>query len=145
MNTAERQLFPRQQFLALAAVALRKAKKEVVGTTADPTTSSGSFVVIPEMTMSLATNGGDVLVHFSSSFKIQAADAFDFTIYVDGAEVGGKKHIESATLIAAVVGATQILVTGLSIASHTIEARWRQTAGNARAVGAMRSLTAIEV
>ena len=144
--TKEAQLFIRHQMLALAAVLASGADAEVVGTTSGPTTASGSFVVIPEMTESVTSAGGSLLVQFSGSFGFAAADAFDFSIFVDNSEVANsRRHMESAIILASMVGSTQALVKGLAAGAHIIEVRWRATAGAARAVGTLRSLTIVEV
>lgn len=146
LDTAEKQIYTRAQFIAMAAVQGGSTSGQVAGSTSGPTTASGSYVVIPEMTLTLNTNGKNVLIQFSSSFNLQAADGFDFSIHVDGAEnVPSKRHMESATAIAAVVGSTMALITGLAAGSHTFDVRWKATAGSARAVGILRSLIITEL
>lgn len=146
LDSAVKQIYTRAQFIAMAAIQGGSTNGQSVGTTAGPTTASGSYVVIPEMTKTLSTNGKNVLIEFSSSFNIQAADAFDFAIHVDGAEhAPSKRHMESATLIASLVGSTMALVTGLAAGSHVFDVRWKATAASARAVGILRSLIITEL
>lgn len=146
LDTAEKQIYTRALTVALAAILGPAVNGQVVGTTSDPTTASGSYVVIPEMTLTLACTGAPLWVGFSSSFNVQAADAFDFAIHVDGTiHAPSSRHMESATVIAAAVGGTQALITGLAAGNHTIDVRWKATANSARALGVLRSLSITEL
>jgi hypothetical protein len=146
LDTPEKQIFTRAQFIALASVLGGSVNGQVAGSTSGPTTASAAYVVIPEMTLPLNTNGKTVLIQFSSSFNLQAADAFDFAIHVDGSiHAPSTRHMESATAVASLVGSTQALITGLAAGAHTFDVRWKQTAGSARAVGVLRSLIVTEL
>lgn len=145
IDTPEKQLFIRHTFLAIASVFGGAVRSEVVGSTSAPTYASGTFTTIPEMNSTLVTNGGNVLVTFSSSFILNAADSFDFSLMVDGVEIpAARRHVQSATAIAALPGSTQALVP-LSGGSHVFTAVWRAQGGSARAYSTNRSMTVVEV
>lgn len=146
LDTPEKQIYTRALTVALAAILGPAVNGQVAGSTANPTYAVGTYAVIPEMTLTLACTGAPVWLGFSSSFLIQAADAFDFAIHVDGTiHAPSTRHLESATVIAAAVGSTQALITGLAAGNHTFDVRWKQTAGSARALGILRSLSATEL
>lgn len=146
IDTPEKQIFFRQEMIALASVLLTKPSGEVAGSTSDPTTASGSFSVIPDMSLSLVTTGNNVLVQFSSSFNVNAADSFDFSIFVDGVEhMNARRHAQCATAISGLPSSTQALITSLGAGSHTFDVRWKANAGSARALGVLRSLVVAEL
>lgn len=107
------------------------------------------------MTLTIATTGGDVLVHFSGSFSLNSSDSFDVAIFADGSEVtGSRRHVEQVSAIIALITlgtipgfpvSTTALVTSVSSASHTYDARWSTTAGTARAITTQRNLSALEI
>lgn len=131
------------------------ARGQANGSTSAPTSTNASFVLIPEMTVTITTQGGDVLVTFTSSFNLQSGDNWDFAIYTDSSlQTGTQRHVEfhGGSLIGLTPAtfdgyATCItfLVTGLAAGSHTFEARWSRAAGTARCVGTQRNIVALEV
>lgn len=146
IDTDKKQLFFRQEMLALASFISVKPSLEVAGSTADPTTASSTYVVVPEMSITLSTTGNSVLVQFSSSFNVNAADSFDFSIFVDGSEhANAHRHVQCATAIAGLPSSTQALITGLGAGNHTFDVRWKASSGSARALGILRSLVAAEL
>jgi hypothetical protein len=125
------------------------------GSTSAPTTTSGSFVVIPEMTVTLTIPAGSVKVDFSGCFNMQHNDNWAYAMFVDGVEASGTRRnmqlvMSTGALVSvgdhpAMEASTHHLATGLSAGSHTFDVRWFVTGGAARAVGTQRKLIAIEV
>lgn len=125
------------------------------GSTNAPTTTSGSFVVIPEMTVTLTFQGGTAFVNFSGSFNIQNNDQWNFAIFVDGVEAPGTRRLMHAIMSTALLGATgqfpgieasvSHLATNLSPGTHTFDVRWAVVGGTARANSTNRKIIAMEV
>lgn len=131
------------------------ARATAVGTTSSPTTTSASFVLIPEMTLSLTTSGGDLRVDFDATFQIlQLNDDMNYALFVDGAVVPGSTREFTAGL-SITLGILSInskgpcsvhaLVQGLAAGAHVVEARWQAASGTARANLTQRRITAVEV
>lgn len=125
------------------------------GSTSAPTTTSGSFVVIPEMTVTMIVTFGTVSVQFSGCFNLQHNDNWAYAVFVDGVEAAGaRRNMNLVMSIGALVTTGSIpgmeasvhhLATGLSAGSHTFDVRWIVTGGTARAVGTQRKIVATEV
>lgn len=131
------------------------ASGTVPGTTSAPTQTSGTYAVIPEMTLTVTTHGGNVLVAFDGSFDLQSGDDWLVSIFVDGAQnsasereakfFGGSLLGLTPAEVQAVPIGCSALVTGLAAGSHTFDARWRRLAGTARALSTQRQLSVVEV
>lgn len=126
----------------------------VNGTTADPTRAVATFAVIPEMTLTFTPQlAGNVLAFFDGAFEVQDVDAFDIALFLDAAEVTGTRRRISFNVSGVLgvsgtvqlVGAIHALLVGLTLASHTVDVRWAQVAGTARAIGTERKLSFTEV
>lgn len=145
LDTPEKQLFYRQLMVALGSTYLKRASSEVVGTTANPSSVSVAFVLLPEMTLALTTNGGPVLVLFSSTLStLVDGDSFDYAIFVDGVEVVPSERRFDPPGATNIPGSTQALLT-LAAGAHTFEVRWKAVIGSAAAFGTDRSLTVVEL
>jgi len=128
-------------------------RSQVVGTTSSPTTTSASFVVIPEMTRTVTPNGGDVLILFHGTFNVQDGDEFLITLYNDGAQIADTvRALEfSVSGILGLLGnadgpgVVQFLDIAPTQASHTYEIRWRVLGGTARARLTERRLIVMEI
>jgi hypothetical protein len=123
------------------------------GTTSGPTTTSATFVVIPEMTLTVTTTGGQLLTLFDGDFNIQGGDDFLIAVFLDGSEVAGTRR-ELALTFTLTLGvltlssdqtASNHVLLAASTGSHTVDVRWQRTAGTARANGTQRKLTLIEM
>lgn len=125
-----------------------------VGVAASPTTTSGSFVTIPDMTATLVTTGGPVHVNFSATFQLQTNDAFDVQLYVDDQPVGAS--LRRVNFVATLQGnpannaptspvSVSAVLPALPAGEHVFTARWRVATGSARARGAERELMVMEL
>lgn len=122
-------------------------------TTSAPT-NAGALAVVPEMSVTIATLGGPVLVSAQATLDVRDGDAGSAALYVDGAQIASTL---SDVAFAGGVGAldpnasgTQDLsfldlVVGLAAGSHTFELKWARTAGTLRAIGLERGLHAREL
>lgn len=126
------------------------------GSTNNPTTTSGTFAVIPQMTITMTTQGSVVLVEFSGTFNVQNNDSFNIQVFSDGVAVTGTmRHVEfhgASGLLGLAPGSidglpvsVQALITGLSEASHTFDVRWEADAGTARARTTERKIIVMEL
>lgn len=131
-------------------------RSTATGTTSSPTTTSASFVVIPQMTLTITTQGGDVFVDFDCTFNLQDDDSFNIQIFVDGVALEGTlRHLEfhgASGLLGLGPGSIDGIaislyarVQNLSAASHTFDVRWQRSAGTARARLTERQIQVIEV
>jgi hypothetical protein len=98
------------------------------------TTTSTSFVDVDATNLSstITTNGGDVMVIFSGVFNHNTNGAIIFlNLSVDGANVQPEDGIVSATLQAANRSNIVLfyMVTGLPAGSHTFRLRWKTSSG----------------
>lgn len=125
------------------------------GSTSNPTTTSASFVLIPEMTVTASTRGTrPVIVLFAGSFQIQSdlvnGDMIEIALFVDGVQVAGPvTSLGSAGGLAPTrtIPATAIARVTPSPGSHTYEARWRRPSGGGtcRCYGTDRKLAIQEL
>jgi hypothetical protein len=130
------------------------AQAQAVGTTSGPTSTNAAFVVIPEMTTTITTIGGSVLVLFDSGFNVQGGDSFNIALFLDGVEVANTRRqiTLSFTITLGILtldnqqpASTHSLLTGLAAGAHTIDVRWANLAGTNRATLTQRILTVKEL
>lgn len=129
------------------------ARGSTVASTSGPSTSSGTPAVIPQMTLTLTTVGGVVLVAFTGTFTLLTADAGTIALYVDGVEVASSNRgiayvssagaLDPAASIVANYGFVELL-DALAPGSHTFDVRWAATGGSIRGVGIKRHLVVEE-
>lgn len=116
------------------------------GTTADPTTTStGSFVVIPEMTITMTTTGGVLVAFFTGRFLQQSGTRIGISAHLDGtnAAASERSHIFAGTDYEALLGFVYLWTP--SAGSHTVTARWYTSGGTAKAVSTHRTLIVAEL
>lgn len=123
---------------------LLKNVQSPAATTADPFTASTSYVVIPEMTVTITTKGNAVLVTFTGVFSVGCGglaalfrDSTQLTADFSIAVAAAATDPQSVTLT--------IIDTGASAASHTYAAKWKKNTGNAATVGTQRSFQVVEL
>lgn len=140
---------------AAAPTWISSAKQSAVGTTSAPTTTSASYVVIPQMTVTITTSGGNVLILFNGAFNIQSNDDFTVGIHEDAVLVSGTEQ-RSAFFGGSLLGLTPGAITsgiastiGMTVApsagSHTYDVRWKVAAGTARAITTQRQIIVTEL
>lgn len=130
-----------------------RVSNTVIGSTSNPTTTSATYVVVPQMTITATTNGGNVLVMFNGLFDLNDGDNFDLSPFLDGVEYGSTHRSEMLFNVtglgiggnATYSGSVTTRVTGLAAGSHTFDIRWRAIAGTARGNLITRELVILEV
>ena len=127
------------------AVTAATQVSSVVGATSSPSTSSGTLALIPEMTRTLTTSGGPVLVFFSGVFEGSASGQFiQVEMFIDTADYGfGSGWTVSASGHRSAV--SLLFPITPSSGSHTFEVKWASFGGTAIAYSAWRSLSVLEL
>lgn len=118
-----------------------------VGSTSDPTTTStGAFVLIPQMTITMTTTGGPLLAWFNGRFKhgtasnlIGTAPYLDSALQADGERTHNFAGVDYQTDLG------WCYVWTPSAGSHTVEARWYTSGGTATALSTCRTLILAEL
>ncbi len=109
--------------------------------TTDHTTTSGSFVDVPEATVTLTTQTGTRLIvttSFSASNGNIGGASNSFRLVVDGSATDGSGNPyggagqQIGLLNATQASAIHRVITGLSSGSHTIKLQWLTSAGTSR-------------
>ncbi|MEO1643547.1 MAG: hypothetical protein AAFR67_00055 [Chloroflexota bacterium] len=96
--------------------------------TSDYTTTSTTFVDVDSTNLSLTldTNGGDVMVHFHATVGMSSYVLFD--VLVDGVRTGGDDGIVAQGANDTTITFTR-LITGLPAGSHTFTLQWKVHTG----------------
>lgn len=109
-----------------------------VDESSDYTTTSTSFVNVDgtNLSLSLTTVGGDVLIGFASAVNYSASGGLIyFDVEIDGTRFGlndGIVLINSPTANGTMNASFVVLKTGLSAASHTFKLQWKVNSGTAK-------------
>lgn len=105
---------------------------ESVGTTSAPSTTSTTYVVIPEMTVTLTTKGNRVLLAFTMSFVYSnpsvTGNFLNFAVFKDGSQISSDYACSKADSSGVVVFQDMIAITLIdapTAASHTYDIRWK--------------------
>lgn len=98
------------------------------------TTTSTSFVNVDgtNLSLTITTTGGDVMVGFNASFYNNASTAIHLDVDVDGAREAGDDgivHINEPAAPFWIPGSFVRLITGLSAGSHTFKLQWKVSGG----------------
>lgn len=133
---------------------LTLASMSVVGTTPGPTTASGIFAVLAEMTITMTVDSGRVSVVFNGSFRSTDNDEVEVALFDNGVLVTGTTqaadYVDSDGALDpngsfGGVMATSAVIDYASSASHTYTVQWRAPGGTARAKTTYRKLTVTEL
>jgi len=130
-----------------------KNKSNAVGSTSTPSTSSTSFAVIPEMTLTITTNGNKVLINFSATADILGSTVTAtaiFAIFRDGIQLSQNMEQQFTSANMAVWANMAItFIDAPSAGSHTYDIRWRVGSGSAgttiTSLGTSRTLQVVEL
>lgn len=116
------------------------------GTTNGPTTTSTTPVDLSEMSISINTTAGSVLlVLFNGMFANNTlANQVATDLVLDGTQQ--KRRTGSAAAANALFSLSHVhVLTGLSAASHTVKIQWFVSGGTGTASGVERSLVVVEL
>lgn len=126
---------------------VQKAWAQAVGVTSAPSTTAvyTSPVPMPDMSLTIKTSGGKVLVSYSISAYSSSAQATIFYIYVNGVQVGPWQEFNYNA--ASFPGpSTQVQVLTLPAGTHKIDVYWGGTGGaTSSGQGINRIMNAIEL
>lgn len=105
----------------------------LVLTGTNPTTSSTSFVDIPNATITLTTTGGDVLVGFNGTFtEVSGATYVHVDLDINGTRLGNVAggiavgYVSSPVLMPI---SFTVLLTNLAAGTHTFKVQWSVNGG----------------
>lgn len=125
-----------------------------VGSTSGPTTTSTTFVTIPEMTATITTKGNKVLITFSGTFLFSGTltsgliTAFA-AIFKDGVQVSGwSAHAVFPTTALGSFTLALSFVDSPTATSHTYDVRWSMGSGSSltlTGVSTNRQLQVVEL
>lgn len=108
---------------------------------------TGDWADVADMSITITTTGGNVLLMFSCAITAAASgDDAQLRFDIDGSPAGGSAKYNIGTIPSSM--AFQWLATSLSAGSHTFKVQWIDIAGTVSHVGTAygpRVLTAIEV
>lgn len=99
----------------------------------DYSTTSTIFVDIDSSVLSITldTNGGDVIVHFHGITRGSSGNSFMYLdVTVDGVRVGGDDGITGTSSLTWNTVSFTRLITGLSAGSHTFTLQWKLASGD---------------
>lgn len=118
-------------------------------TTPNPTSTSASWVLIPEMTATINIRAQSRIIAISSiNIELQANDDFDVALFIN--PVGGLETIIDSSIRNSKLGLLGItthqtlsineMILNLNPGQYTIQAKWKKNSGTARAIDVQRSL-----
>ncbi len=95
----------------------------------DYSTNGTSFADVDgtNLSLTITTTGGDVMVGFHGTFQAATQGTFYLDVYVDSADDGGDDGYLVQTIAANTPNSVSFvrLITGLSAAAHTFKLRWK--------------------
>jgi hypothetical protein len=123
----------------------------VNGTTSGPTTTSATFSVIPEMTLTGTVQCQPISITFDGDFFVTSTlvlgDSVEISLFVDGVEVPGSRRNISVALGLSLNTGQNLAISrqlpDIMPGIHTIDVRYRRpgATGAARCSGTNRSLS----
>jgi hypothetical protein len=129
----------------LAAAVHMGARGYAVGETTASTTSA-SYVDLPNMSVTLTTVGGDLVVFFAGTFyHTSAGQDIRVALSLDGAAEVAIQIVAFPTANSVSVITVVHVFTGVSAGNHTVKARWRTSDATAYANSNNRNLLVMEV
>lgn len=116
------------------------------GASSDPATSSTSYVDMTDMSVTLTTKGGDLLVLLQSDYSNNTTPSTNsFALALDGAAEVAETTMQTLSSGAPQNAFTFHRFTGVSAASHTIKGRNKVSAGTLTLSGTRRRMLVLEV
>lgn len=121
-------------------------QSSIVTGTNDISETSGNWDDMEDMSITITTTGGNVLLMFTASLYVNALnDDYDLRFDIDGTPVCAQSMINMPA--ASRIVSMHWLATSLSAASHTFKVQWKDRAGTVHQAGTTqpRVFSAIEV
>lgn len=118
---------------------------QAFGIASSPTSSSTSFVPVPDMNGTIKVAKNKIRISFTITFSNNNAPADNaFQVFVDGIPVGTDVN-QAALVVNNSVHAHDSLVVNVGPGAHNVMLKWKTSAGTMTALGARRSLLIEEV
>lgn len=129
---------------SLSQVPANTSSAQAVGITSSPTTTSTSYVPLPDMSLTVKTEGKPIIASYSSRVRADAsARSIQHAIFVNGLQFGNSKALDTWT-----AGADHELsdfyIIPVSAGVHKIDVYWLVSAGTATATQTGRNLSVKE-
>ena len=122
------------------------ASAGVVGVTADLETSATGYVDVADMVTTITTGDCTLFVNVSGVFKVTNANSILYCIIeVDSVEKSGSERCNKIGSLNTPRVIPTAWIGDVSAGEHTIQLRWKVTAGTATAEGTRRSMQVIEL
>jgi len=129
-----------------AALSTKKNSAQAVGVTSAPTTTSTALIPMPDMTITLATNTGDLDIAFHSTVTMSVLNNDVICrIYVNGLPVGAQTKVDNAANAFSTLSNSAIAPVPAGV--HKIDVYWASGNGasTATAIGTERVLKVREI
>lgn len=117
---------------------------QAVGVASSPTTTSTSFVPIPDMSATLKTNGNPIQISYSVSCLCSALAFIDVVAYVNGSVIGTELQTYTPAIGAPTI-LSQAIIVPAAAGTHKIDLYWRTNTGTLSASTVRRTLTVKEL
>jgi hypothetical protein len=123
----------------------QKAWAQAVGL-ATVTTSAGSGVPMPDMSITIKTSGGPLFISYCAGVSTDAVGGqVPISIYVDGVTTGFQKNMRTQVASYSIPTGDQAIVP-VSAGTHKVDLYWFYASGGTAATAtAMRNLTVQEL
>jgi len=116
------------------------------GITSAATTTSTSFVPVPDMSVSIKTSGNPVQVSYNVASTINAAgQTVDFIVYIDGVSLASSRTQLMPSLSGYRQTATCAVIVPLAEGFHKIDVYWVVSGNTATAVDVTRQISVMEI
>jgi hypothetical protein len=128
---------------------LLKNVAQATPSTSGPTTASGTYAVIPEMTITVTTKGNDILLLFSIVLASSVPGyQYAMAFFRDGAMIGPEfdgGNTMTAGNFLQIPFAQSFLDNTAAAGSHTYDVRWKATSGTVVSVALQRTFQLVEL
>ena len=126
---------------------LTKAWAEAVGVTSAPTSTSLSFVPMPDMSLTIKTNGGPIQIAYQASLSSNTATVIVSTqIFVDGVAVGAVSSVTTPSPSGSNMCFSGTLILPVAAGVHKVDLYWKNDSNlTMTAVGVNRILNVREL
>lgn len=123
------------------ALPATKAWAEAFGISSGPTTSSTSYVPMPDMSLTLKVAGGPVLLGFAAAiYNSGAGNATNLQLYVDGTAVPGPETNMVQPVANQPLTMSNAYIVNMSPGIHKIDLYWIVGAGTSTVSGVRRNM-----
>ena len=119
---------------------------QAIGLASGPTTTSTSFVPVPDMSVSIKTSGNPVQVAYNVASTITVAgQTVDFIVYIDGVSLASSRTQLMPSLSGYRQTATCAVIVPLAAGFHKIDVYWVVSGNTATAVDVTRQISVMEI